>query len=48
LWDGELDYGELADDLAVEARLALHLTDEIKDLDERIGCCWSSSIPAAS
>jgi transposase len=37
LWDGELDYGELADDIAVEARLALHLTDEIKELDERIG-----------
>jgi transposase len=37
LWDGELDYGDLADDIAVEARLALHLTDEIKELDERIG-----------
>jgi transposase len=37
LWDGDLDYGELADDIAVEARLALHLTDEVKDLDERIG-----------
>jgi transposase len=37
LWGGELDYGELADDIAVEARLALHLTDEVKDLDERIG-----------
>jgi transposase len=37
LWNGELDYGELADDIAVEARLALHLTNEIKELDERIG-----------
>jgi transposase len=37
LWDGDLDYGELADDIAVEARLALHLTEEIKELDERIG-----------
>ena len=37
LWDGELDYGELADDIAVEARLALHLTEEVKELDERIG-----------
>jgi transposase len=37
LWDGELDYAELADDIAVEARLALHLTEEIKELDERIG-----------
>ena len=26
LWDGELDDAELADDIAVEARLALHLT----------------------
>jgi transposase len=37
LWNGELDYAELADDIAVEARLALHLTDEIKELDERVG-----------
>jgi transposase len=37
LWDGELDYAELADDIAVEARLALHLTEEVKELDERIG-----------
>jgi transposase len=37
LWHGELDYSELADDIAVEGRLALHLTDEIKELDERIG-----------
>ena len=32
-----MDYAELADDIAVEARLALHLTQEIKELDERIG-----------
>jgi transposase len=37
LWDGELGYAELADDIAVEARLALHLTQEIKELDQRIG-----------
>lgn len=36
LWDGELDYTELAEDIAIEARLALHLTDEVKDLDERV------------
>jgi Transposase IS116/IS110/IS902 family len=36
LWeDGALDYPDLAEDIAVEARLALQLTEEIKDLDER-------------
>lgn len=36
LWGDELDYGELAEDIAIEARLALHLGEELKDLDERI------------
>ncbi|HEV8063306.1 MAG TPA: IS110 family transposase [Acidimicrobiales bacterium] len=36
LWDDELDFGELADDMAVEARLALQLTREIQDLDRRV------------
>jgi hypothetical protein len=36
LWDDEIDFGELADDIAVEARLALQLTREIEDLDRRI------------
>lgn len=36
LWAEELDYPDLADDIAIEARLALHLAEEIKDLDERI------------
>jgi transposase len=36
LWDGELDFAELADDIAVEARLALALSREIHELDERI------------
>jgi hypothetical protein len=36
LWDSDgLDYPELAEDIAIEARLARQLTDEIKDLDER-------------
>jgi hypothetical protein len=36
LWaGGELDYPDLAEDIAIEARLALRLTEEIKDLDER-------------
>ena len=48
LWDGELDYAELADDIAVEARLALHLTQEIKELDERIGVLLVKLDPTAS
>ena len=36
LWGDELDYTDLAEDIAVEARLALALTEEIKELDERI------------
>ena len=36
LWGDELDYGELADDIAVEARLALSLSREITDLEQRI------------
>ena len=36
LFDGELDYPELADDIAIEARLALAITTEVADLDERI------------
>ena len=33
LWDGELSYPDLAEDIAAEARLALALTAEIRDLD---------------
>jgi len=36
LWGDDLDYGELADDLAIEARLALSLWTEIKELEQRI------------
>jgi transposase len=36
LWDGGLDHPALADDIALEARMALALTTEIKELDERI------------
>jgi hypothetical protein len=35
LWADELDYGALADDIAVEARLVLQLTEEIHELDQR-------------
>lgn len=36
LWVDDLDFGDLAEDIAIEARLALQLTAELKDLDERI------------
>lgn len=36
LWGEELPFPELAEDIAVEARLALSLTTEIKEVDERI------------
>lgn len=35
LWGEELEYTDLAEDIAIEARLALALTEEIKELDER-------------
>lgn len=36
LWRDGLEFADLADDIAVEARLALELTAEINELDERI------------
>lgn len=45
LWSGELDFGELADDIAIEARHALHLTEEIKELDERIAVLFGKADP---
>lgn len=45
LWSTELDFGELADDLAVEARVALQLTEEIKELEERISVLFAHSDP---
>jgi transposase len=37
LWDdSEINFGELADDIAVEARLALQLSREIEELERRI------------
>lgn len=48
LWaDGELDYPELAEDIAIEARLALQLTEEIKDLDERTALLLHHADPQA-
>ena len=36
LWAEDLPFPDLAEDIAIEARLALRLTEEIKELDERI------------
>jgi transposase len=47
LWDGELDYTELAADIAAEARLALALTTEIRDLDQKIAALLHQADPAA-
>ena len=35
LWDSEMDYTELAADIAAEARLALALSTEIRDLEQK-------------
>jgi transposase len=36
LWADDLEFAELADDIAIEARLALRIGEELKELDERI------------
>jgi transposase len=36
LWGEDLPFPDLAEDIAIEARLALRITEEIKELDERI------------
>lgn len=36
IWNGELEYSDLAEDIALHARLALHLSGELKELDDRI------------
>ena len=47
LWDGELDYTELAADIAAEARLALALSTEIRDLEQKIAALLHQADPAA-
>jgi transposase len=47
LWHGELDYTELAADIAAEARLALALTTEIRDLEQKIAALLHQADPAA-
>ena len=39
------EFGELADDIAIEARLALRLGEELKDLDERIAIFLAEADP---
>lgn len=47
LWAaGGLDFAELAEDLAGEARMALHLDHEIDALDERIAALYDDADPA--
>ena len=46
LWNDEIDFGDLADDIAVEARLALQLCKEIHELDERIAVLLQERDPA--
>ncbi|HEX8508520.1 MAG TPA: IS110 family transposase [Propionibacteriaceae bacterium] len=45
LWHGELDYGDLADDIALEARLALQLTEELTELDQRTAVLLKAADP---
>jgi transposase len=47
LWDSELDYTELAADIAAEARLALALTTEIRDLEQKIAALLHQADPAS-
>src|SRR5215471_3311671 len=46
LWDGEMDYTELAADIAAEARLALALTTEIRDLEQKTAALLHHHDPA--
>jgi len=46
LWGDEIDYGELADDIAVEARLALQLSTEVHELEQRIAVFLHNVDPA--
>jgi transposase len=46
LWDSELSYPDLAEDIAAEARLALALSAEIRDLDTKIAALLREQDPA--
>jgi len=46
IWGADgLDYPSLAEDIALEARLALHLTDEIHEMSERIAVLYRELDP---
>ncbi|MEV3927263.1 hypothetical protein [Actinomadura coerulea] len=47
LWGKDLDYPDLADDIAIEARLALAHTQELKELDERIAVLFARADPGS-
>ena len=47
LWDGELSYPDLAEDIATEARLAPALCTEIRDLDTKLASLLHQADPAA-
>jgi len=46
LWDGELSYPDLAEDIAAEARLALALTTEIRELETKLAALLHQADPA--
>jgi transposase len=46
LWDTELSYPDLAEDIAAEARLALALSAEIRDLDTKTAALLRQQDPA--
>ena len=47
LWEDAFDFDQLAEDIGVEARLALTLTDEVAALDERIALLFEEADPEA-
>ena len=47
LWEDAFDFDQLAEDIAVEARLALTVTDEVAALDERIAVLFEEADPEA-
>ena len=47
LWDTELSYPDLAEDIATEARLALALCAEIRDLERKIAALLHQADPTA-
>jgi transposase len=46
LWDTEISYPDLAEDIATEARLALALSAEIRDLDTKLAALLNQLDPA--